>query len=496
MYLLGLDIGSSSIKATIVDAESGEGKASCFYPEKEMPISAPQAGFAEQDPEMWWEYTCRVLKEVIRKAEISEKDIKAIGISYQMHGLVMVDKNKEIIRPSIIWCDSRAAGIGDKAFRQIGEKECLSRLLNSPGNFTASKLKWVKDKQPEIYERIYKIMLPGDYIAMKLTGEIRTTASGLSEGIMWDFRKHSIAGFLLDHFGFDQSIIPDLAPGFGDHGSLSRKASEETGLAIDTPVTYRAGDQPNNAFSLKVLDPGEIAAVAGTSGVVYGVSDEIRYDPESRINTFAHVNHTAENTRLGVLLCINGSGILNAWIRSNMAGEVDYEAINRDASPVNTGSDGLVILPFGNGAERMLGNISHGAKICKLDFNIHSKKHIYRAAHEGIAFAFRYGLDIMKDLGIKPGIIRAGYGNMFLSPVFRETLSNISGARIELYNTDGSRGAARAAGIGAGIYQNFDEAFMGLSIVKEIIPDPSMQDEYEYAYHNWLVELNRYLNNN
>jgi xylulokinase len=493
MYLLGLDIGSSSIKATILNAESGKSIASCFYPQQEMPISAPQPGFAEQDPEMWWQYTKLIIKKSVRSADVEARDIKAVGISYQMHGLVMVDERMEVIRPSIIWCDSRATGIGDQAFNKIGMEKCLSHLLNSPGNFTASKLKWVKDNQPALYERIHKIMLPGDYIAMKMTGEIKTTLSGLSEGIMWDFKNNSIADFLLDHFGFAHSLIPEIVPTFDEQGAITRKASQETGITEGTPVTYRAGDQPNNAFSLNVLKPGEVAAVAGTSGVVYGVSEEVKFDPESRINTFAHVNHSGTGTSLGVLLCVNGTGILNSWSKSNIAGRLTYDQMNDRAADIDIGSDGLVILPFGNGAERMLNNLNKGAQVRYLDFNIHSQAHFFRAAQEGIAFALRYGLDIMNNLGIRPEVIRAGYGNMFLSPVFRNTLSNITGTVIELYNTDGSQGAARAAGVGAGIYKSFEEAFRGLLVVNKTEPDPGNSEEYLEAYENWLKELNNYI---
>jgi len=493
MYLLGLDIGSSSIKATILNAESGKSIASCFYPEQEMPISASRPGFAEQDPEMWWSYTIKAINESVRNSKIHPEEIKAIGISYQMHGLVLADKDQNVIRPSIIWCDSRATGIGDDAFNKIGREKCLSHLLNSPGNFTASKLKWVKDNQQELYERIHKIMLPGDYIAMKMTGEIGTTASGLSEGILWDFKEDSVADFLLDHFGFDHSLIPEIVPTFGEQGRITRKASQETGIAAGTPVAYRAGDQPNNAFSLNVLKPGEIAAVAGTSGVVYGVSDEVKSDPESRINTFAHVNHSDRNTSLGVLLCVNGTGILNSWSKSNIAGNLTYDQMNDKASGINIGSDGLFILPFGNGAERMLGNLNKGAQVSGLDFNIHSQAHFLRAAQEGVAFALRYGIDIMHNLGIRPEVIHAGYGNMFLSPVFRDTLSNITGASIELYNTDGSQGAARAAGVGAGIYSSYDEAFKGLEIINRTEPDPARRGKYTEAYDNWLDELKNYI---
>jgi xylulokinase len=493
MYLLGFDIGSSSVKASLIDGANGEVKATAFYPKQEMSITALKPGWAEQPPHIWWDNLRLALGEVMSVSRVDAGDIKAIGISYQMHGLVMVDQYREVIRPSIIWCDSRAAAIGNEAFGSIGEQRCLSHLLNSPGNFTASKLKWVKDHEPENFDKIDKIMLPGDYIAMKLTGEIRTTISGLSEAILWDFSLDGIASILLDTYGFDKAMIPQLTPVFGDQGHLTASAAKELGLAAGTLVSYRAGDQPNNALSLNVLKPGEVAATAGTSGVVYGVSREIKFDPASRVNTFAHVNHTGQDPRLGVLLCINGTGILNAWLRKHTAAGLSYEEINQLAATVTEGSEGLTVLPFGNGAERVLGNIDTGSVISGLNFNIHNQAHVLRAAQEGIVFAFKYGMDIMEDTGIHPSVIRAGKANMFLSPVFRNTLSTITGATIELYNTDGSVGAARGAGIGAGYYKNFDDAFTNLKKLETTEPGAADAERVKNAYSAWKSLLEKTL---
>lgn len=494
MFLLGLDIGSSSIKASILNADTGTAIASAFYPKKEMEIMARSAGWAEQDPEIWWSNMKLAVKEVVHKVKIKCEKILAIGISYQMHGLVTVDKNKNVLRPSIIWCDSRAVSIGDRAFSNIGEKKCLQKLLNSPGNFTASKLRWVMENEPEIYQKIFKIMLPGDYIAMRMTGEINTTISGLSEGIFWDFENHRPADFLLNYYQLDPAFIPEIVPTFSEQGKLTLSAAKELGLKEGTPVTYRAGDQPNNAFSLNVLNPGEIAATAGTSGVVYGISDEIRYDPESRVNTFAHVNHEKNNTRLGVLLCINGTGILYSWLKHNISGQVtDYDEMNNIAGRIPVGSKGLSVLPFGNGAERMLNNRDPGCHFNNLNFNIHSNAHLIRAAQEGVVFAFHYGMEIMKTTGIKPSVIRAGNTNMFLSPIFRETLAGLTGAIIELYDTDGSQGAAKGAGIGAGYYDSFQTAFTNLKKIRVIEPDSKSHDLYKSAYENWFHQLKLHL---
>jgi len=494
MYLLGYDIGSSSIKASLIEAEKGTTVASSFYPKTEMAMIAVKPGWAEQHPEEWWKNLKQVTQEVMQMAGIPAAEIKGIGISYQMHGLVLVDKNKKVLRPSIIWCDSRAVPYGEKAFEDIGGEKCLSHLLNSPGNFTAAKLMWVKENEPDIFRQIYKIMLPGDYIAMRLTDRICTTASGLSEGIFWDFANNSLATFLLDYFGFPSDIIPDIVPTFSVQGELTRQAAEDLGLAAGIPVAYRAGDQPNNAFSLNVLNPGEIAATAGTSGVVYGVSQDVKYDPFSRVNTFAHVNHKTGQNRLGVLLCINGTGILNSWIRRNTGlTHIGYNDMNQMASGVAPGSDGVLVLPFGNGAERMLRNKDIGCHLGNLNFNRHNQSHILRAAQEGIVFAFNYGIDIMKGIGISTSVIRAGKANMFLSPIFTSTLASLTGATIELYNTDGSVGAARGAGVGTGLYKSFNDAFVGLNKLEIIQPDEKLQPALKEAYQNWTKYLQSFV---
>jgi len=484
MLLLGIDLGSSSVKASVIDGESGKCLATSFSPSEEMKIIALKPGWAEQDTEIWWSNLKIAIANCIRKLGQKKDNIGAIGISYQMHGLVTVDKNNRVLRNSIIWCDSRAVGYGEKAMNALGKEYCMSHLLNSPGNFTASKLAWVKENEPELYKRVHKIMLPGDYIALRLTGEVATSFTGLSEGIFWDFQENKVSDSLMKYFDFNPALLPEPAPSFSISGLLLKSVADEFGLPEGIPVSYKAGDQPNNALSLNVLNPGEVAATAGTSGVIYGVTDKKKYDPLSRVNTFLHVNHNHSQTRLGVLLCINGTGILNSWLRRNTGG-LSYDEMNNLAEKVSPGSDGLRILPFGNGAERMLGNKETGARIEGLNFNIHSNAHLFRAAQEGIAFSLRYGLDIMKEVGIDPKVIRAGEANMFLSKVFRETLSSVTGSVIHLYNTDGSIGSARGAGIGCGYYKSEKEAFNGLTELGVTEPDKSKSAEYEKSYIKW-----------
>lgn len=496
MYLLGYDIGSSSVKASLVDATTGKCVSSAFFPKVEAEIISLRQGWAEQHPEEWWKHLKQATAAVMAESGADPRDIKAIGISYQMHGLVCVDKDRNVLRPAIIWCDSRGVPYGERAFNELGADKCLGHLLNSPGNFTATKLAWVKENEPTLFERIDKIMLPGDYIAMRLTDRLCTTVSGLSEAMLWDFRKGAVADFLLEYLGFDSSIIPEIVPTFAVQGTVTAKAAAELGLAEGIPVAYRAGDQPNNALSLNVFNPGEIASTAGTSGVVYGVNGEVNYDPKSRVNTFAHVNHTDEATRLGVLLCINGTGILNSWIKRNVAPEgIGYAEMNDIAAGVPIGAEGVSILPFGNGAERVLQNREIGSSIHGVNFLRHGKAHLLRAAQEGIVFSFQYGIEIMEAMGMKVNKIHAGHANMFLSPLFRNTLAGVSGATIELYNTDGSVGAAKGAGIGAGIYADNNEAFATLDRIEVIEPVEADRAAYADAYGRWKERLNEQLKN-
>lgn len=494
MYLLGYDIGSSSVKVCLIEASSGKIIASDYSPKKEMKIIAENVGWAEQNPTDWWINLKLAHESVLNKSGINPEDIKAIGITWQMHGLILVDKDQNLLRPSIIWCDSRAVPFGEKALQSIGEKKCLSHLLNSPGNFTASKLAWVKENEPEIFEKIDKIMLPGDYIAMKLSGETGITIEGLSEGIFWDFKNNCISEDVVNYFGIPKSFFPEIVPTFGVQATVSASAAAELGLKEGTPISYRAGDQPNNALSLNVFNPGEIASTAGTSGVVYGVLDQLDYDEKSRVNTFAHVNHTLEQTRLGVLLCINGTGILNSWLKNNFATSLSsYGDMNELASLSPIGSKGLSIIPFGNGAERVLENKEVDCSLNGINFNIHTKGDVLRAAQEGIVFSYEYGMNIMRNMGMNIQVIRAGNANMFLSSIFRQTLSSISNAVIELYDTDGAAGAARAAGLGVGFYANTNEAFSALEKIAIIEPEVDKKEQYQEAYNRWTNYLEKML---
>lgn len=490
---LGIDIGSSSIKTALFDAEKGQAIGKATFPKSEQDIEAPEPGWAEQEPEVWWANFKKGYHQIITEHSINPKEIAAIGITYQMHGLVIVDENKNVLRKSIIWCDSRAVETGSKAFSTIGEEKCLKNLLNSPGNFTASKLGWVKENQPDIYDKVHKFMLPGDYFAMKLSGKITTTSTGLSEGVFWNFPEEKVSEEVLDYFGFSEDMVADLVPALGEQVTISPEMADELDLSPDVKITYRAGDQPNNAFSLNVLDPGQIAATAGTSGVIYAVTDKDVYDPKSRINTFLHVNNTVQKKRNGILICVNGTGILYSWLKHllNTGSEgITYNSMNEIAREAPIGSEGVQFFPFGNGAERILENEVLNANLMNLDFNRHQSSHIIRSAMEGITYALNLGFDILKNNNVPYDTIRAGHANLFLSPTFRSIFANVTESVVELYDTDGSVGAARGAALGAGFYKNQEEAFESLEMVDKTEPQKVMIDKYKDFYSSWKEKLN------
>jgi len=489
MLSIGFDIGSSFVKAALYDAASGKCIGKSQYPEKEMEIISLQPGWAEQNPEMWWENLKKASQNLLRQTGTAPEDIKSVGITYQMHGLVLVDEKHEVLRPSVIWCDSRAAELGEQAFMELGKENCLNHLLNSPGNFTASKLKWVKENEPEIFEKVYKFMLPGDYIAMKMTGEINSTITGLSEAVLWNFKDYCIADFLLDYYGIDHHLVPSLVPVFDEQGFIQKSAAVELGLKPGTTLSYRAGDQPNNAFSLNVLRAGEIAASAGTSGVLYAISNKAVAEPLSRVNTFAHVNYTNENPGLGILLCVNGTGILNTWLKNNVAGNASYDEMNTIALGVDIGSDSLLFYPFGNGSERILSDKNPGASLLNLNFNIHKKQHLYRAGQEGVACSFRYGIDIMEYANVKPDVVRAANTGLFRSPVFREAIANLLGTKIELYETDGAVGAAQGAALGYGYFSSAREIFLDFKPILTGRPDEKNRNRYVDLFGRWKESL-------
>jgi len=495
-YLLGIDVGSSSVKASLVDSSTGTRISSAQSPAQEMSMLALRPGWAEQEPELWWSHVVQSIQACVKASRVESSRVKAIGISYQMHGLVIVGQDDKPLRPSIIWCDSRSVGIGEMAFEKLGHEFCLQHYLNSPGNFTASKLRWVRENEPSVYSKIKKIMLPGEYVALKMTGELVTTPSGLSEGTFWDYPSNGLSVDLLALYDIDKELLPGVVPVFCPQGKLLPGVAKELGLSTETIVSYRAGDQPNNAFSLGVVNPGETAATAGTSGVIYTVTDKDAYDLKSRVNTFVHVSNDRTHKRNGVLVCVNGTGILNRWLKENLRGAGDrlsYDQMNASAQPTPIGADGLSFLPFGNGAERILQNKLIGASLHGLDLNRHHQGHLIRSSQEGIVFAMNYGFNILKGMGVTTNVIKAGNSNMFLSPLFREAFVNTTGAPLELYDTDGSVGAALGAGFGAGLFSSLADVWKGFSGRNRIEPTPALREKYLHSYTRWENILKSYL---
>ncbi len=479
---LGIDIGTSSIKAALLDAEGGRQLASASSPDTELAILAPEPGFAEQDPDVWWEH---VQNAVCLLPEDLRARVLGIGIGYQMHGLVLVDDGHRPTRDAIIWCDSRAASIGDRAADALGDY-WMGNLLNSPGNFTASKLRWVIENEPDTIARSRWAMLPGDYIALRLTGRPLTSNSGLSEMALWDFAAGDRSHRLLEQFEIPDGMIPEAVPTCGPQGRLRPDMAAALGLPESVEVTFRAGDQPTNALALGVMEPGEVAATAGTSGVIYSVTADAFADPLQRVNTFLHVNRSSREAANGVLCCVNGCGSLMNWIRNKLFdADRSYDDLNELAQTAPLGADGLLVHPFGNGAERILGNVNLGAHVSHLDFTRHTSAHLCRAAQESVAFALFYGIEALP----RPSLIRASKANLFLSALFSQTVADLTGAVVEIHDTQTVYGAAWGAAMGAGAADA--PTFAG--VAQRYEPDPASARALAQTYGDWKERLGQLL---
>ena len=490
-FFLGIDLGSSSVKTSLFDSTSGKSVDSCTYPSSEMEIISKEDGWAEQDPNYWWDCILKTFENLSEKNDF--KLVRSIGISYQMHGLVVLDKNNNLIYNSIIWCDSRAVKIGQRAESELESSILENKILNSPGNFTASKLRWLKENRSDVYDQISKIMLPGDYIVFKLTNKISTTPMGLSEGILWDFHSDKLSEDVLEYYNIDRKLIPEIVDSVGNQGTISDDVRDRFGFDNDVKVTYRAGDQPNNALALNVFDNGEVAASGGTSGVIYSITKDINSKEPSRINHFAHVNYNDNNKSIGKLLCINGAGIQYRWLRNHSVGK-SYEKMNEAASSIPVGSEGISVIPFGNGAERMLNNKNIGTHICNINLNQHSHGHLYRSSLEGIAFSFMYGMEILKNDNALINVVRAGNDNLFRSKIFANTVATLIGHEIEIYNTTGAFGAARASGVMNDNLDSFRKKITKNDHVMTFLPLKNTS-EYEDAYSRWKEDLQGILKN-
>jgi xylulokinase len=484
MIAIGFDIGSSFVKAALVEVETGKPIARARVPEVEIPMEAQQLGWAEQHPNLWWQYLCEATQKLLTETDINAEQISSIGISYQMHGLVLVDRDLNPLRKSIIWCDSRATSYGEKAFEKLGKGYCKDHLLNSPGNFTASKLAWVIENEPELYQKAYKLMLPGDFLAAKLSGIPQTTITGLSEGIFWDFKNDQASQALFDHYQIDQSLVPEVVDNFTVQATVSNAGAQATGLKEGTPITYRAGDQPNNAYTLGARKAGDVVATGGTSGVVYALTDQLSGNELTKVNTFAHVNYQPQQKMFGKLLNLNGAGIQYRWLHQLM-GEVGYEKLNEMAQQAPIGSNGLQVFPFGNGAERMLDNKVVNGHISNINFNIHDNNHMVRATLEGIAFAMIYGIEILKNDGVDIENLKVGNDNLFLSDVFSKTIADTLGISIQMLEATGAEGAAKASISNPHQTQNNDN----INITKTIKPNPKLQVESIASFEKWKTQL-------
>lgn len=450
MAFLGIDVGTSSVKVSIV-GEDGVILASATAPaSSERAINSPNPNWAEQNPEDWWEDAQQAILNLPLEARLQ---VEAIGIAYQMHGLVLVDSQFQPVRPSIIWCDGRNIQESQILAESLGLDALENRLLNKPGTLTLAKLAWVAEHEPETLAKAHTFGLPGDFIAYKLTGEWSTTKSGYSEMVGWDF-----GASIPFEEGFRKAgwklPLPEARPNLEEGAPIQKVIAEKLGLPPSARVTYRAGDQPNNAFGLGVLQQGETAISAGTSGVLYGIGDSSPGLHEG-INRFLHVN-----SQIGVLMCLNGVGSALAFARRTWFQNQSYEALSELASQANP-ENCPYFFPFGNGAERILSERAFSG-FTELDFNRHNLPELARSVFEGIAFAYRLGSEKMEKAGCLSKVVNGTESGLLKSSFFAQLLANELQVELILSEGDGSTAAARGAALG----------------IKKILPKPAPLKRY------------------
>lgn len=486
-YLLGIDIGTSGTKTVLFD-EAGNTIASALG---EYPLYQPNVGWAEQDPEDWWKATFSTIKAVLGKSGVNPSDVKGVGLSGQMHGAVLLDKDNQVLRKAIIWCDQRSSAECDQITSIIG-KERLIEITANPAltGFTASKVMWVKNNEPEIFEKVKKILLPKDYIRFKLTGEFATEVSDASGMQFMDIPKRKWSSEVLDKLGIDKGLLGDVYESQEVSGKVHKAAAELTGLKEGTPVVGGAGDQAAGAVGNGIVRPGVISSTIGTSGVVFAFSENVSIDPKGRVHTFCHA---VPNT-WHIMGVTQGAGLSLKWFRDNfcieekrtaeLMGIDPYVLMDQEADRVEAGCSGLIYLPYMMGERTP--HLDPNAKGVFFGLSAkHEKQDMLRAVMEGVVYSLKDCLEIIKEMGVDVSEVRASGGGG-KSKLWRQMQSDVFGTEITTINSSegGALGVALLAGVGTGVYSSVPEACDAIIKVKtRQAADMALNAKYQKFYN-------------
>lgn len=452
---LGIDIGTGGSRALLVD-ERGAVRAGFTAPHEDMRMERPL--WAEQRPENWWDAAVSAIRGVLAAAAIPGSEIRGIGLSGQMHGLVILDAANAVIRPSLIWCDQRSQSQVDAVNAKVGRAKVLEFIANPVlTGFTLPKLLWVRDNEPQHFDRVRKMLLPKDYVRFRLTGEFASEVSDASGTAVFDVVRRRWSFEMMDALGLDRSILPTCHESTDVTGLITREVAELTGLRAGTPVVGGGGDQASSAVGNGIVEEGIVSCTLGTSGVVFAHMEKVAYDPAGRVHTFCH----AVRDKWHVMGVTQGAGLSLQWLRNQLAPGTAYDALTAEAAHSPAGAQGLFWLPYLMGERTPHLDASARGGWIGLT-NSHTRGDLVRAVIEGVSYSQRDCLDIIEQLGVTVNSVRASGGGA-QSPFWRRLLASILNKRVVTLETqEGSAyGAALLALAGTGAYASVPEVCRG-----------------------------------
>jgi xylulokinase len=485
--MMGIDVGTTATRAIVVRPDGHvAGAATVGHP----PIQMPKAGWAEQNPEDWWHATIEAVRTAVERSGAAGAEIASIGLSGQMHGVTLLDKANVVLRPAIIWCDQRTQPQCDWITNRVGA-ERLIRLVSNPAitGFSAPKLLWIRDHEPRLYERAAHLLLPKDYVRLRLTGEFATDVSDASGTLVFDVVNRRWSEEVLEILQIDRAILPVARESVEVSGAISSEAALLTGLRARTPVMAGAGDQAASAVGNGIVSPGLASATLGTSGVIFSYTDSPKMDPQGRVHTFCH----AVPRKWHVMGVTQGAGLSLRWFREQLGeseawyarqtGVDAYEIIIEEASKIPPGSDSLLFLPYLMGERTP--HLDPRARGMWFGLTAaHTRGHLIRSILEGVAFSLRDSIEILRELRIPVNQVRASGGGS-RSSLWRQIQAEIYGEKVaSLRESEGSAyGAALLAGVGSGIYSSVGEAAQEtVKVLNEVSPHSGNAAHYDKLY--------------
>ncbi len=451
MHFLGIDIGTGGSRAVVIDTA---GSVIASATAEHAAFASPQIGWAEQDPRDWWRASCEAIRSVL-SGGVAAESIAAVGFSGQMHGSVFLDERDEVIRPALLWCDQRTEKQCNEITEKVGRKK-LIELVSNPAitGFTLPKLLWLRENEPENWAKVRTVLLPKDYVRLRLSGDKASDVADSSGTLLFDVRGRRWSGEMLDLMELDASLMPTVYESTEITGRISAAGAEETGLIAGTPVVAGAGDNAAGAIGMGIVRPGMVSATIGTSGVIFIVTGEPKVHPDGRTHTLCHAIPGRWHMT-GVTL---GAGMSLKWFRDNFGSGMSFDELGGEAAGVPPGSDGAIWLPYLMGERTPHLDPHARAAFVGLSAS-HTRGHLVRAVMEGVAFSLRDALEIFRSLGASVGDIRLGGGGSH-SPVWRQIQADVFGKTVETIAADegAAFGAAILAGVGVGAWDFVEDA--------------------------------------